>query len=292
MACISFFGLILAKKSQNIAVLFLVFLQPILILYFVYWRARRQYASLDFVVKCYAVGYWFTTFQSVILEFILQSILILVLGPLFLSLGPDSGAAVGGQNIRIAQNSVSSNNLRFNVNENVNTNSIGASDAHGSDPFRFHDLISEAAKHVFFFHQPAFNQERFTSMRFSLHPGYPARSLGSAGAFGGHYAVDMSGLGDDYGGAPTDPNYMVKAIARNHILIVIFGLLFMAFVVAAGVEETMKHFIVRCCPFPSPLKDPHTVLGMIFTFLFVLICSYLFLFVLFSNAMRVTSSDP
>jgi RsiW-degrading membrane proteinase PrsW (M82 family) len=34
----------------------------------------------------------------------------------------------------------------------------------------------------------------------------------------------------------------------------------MAYVVAAGVEETMKHFIVRCCQFPGPLRDPHAVL--------------------------------
>ena len=33
----------------------------------------------------------------------------------------------------------------------------------------------------------------------------------------------------------------------------------MAFVVAAGVEETMKHFIVRCYRFGSPLKDPYTI---------------------------------
>ncbi len=34
----------------------------------------------------------------------------------------------------------------------------------------------------------------------------------------------------------------------------------MAFVVAAGVEETMKHFAVRCCRFPSQISSPHTVL--------------------------------
>jgi RsiW-degrading membrane proteinase PrsW (M82 family) len=42
--------------------------------------------------------------------------------------------------------------------------------------------------------------------------------------------------------------------------VIIIGLLLMAYVVAAGVEETMKHFVVRCCSFPSPLKDPHAVL--------------------------------
>ena len=29
---------------------------------------------------------------------------------------------------------------------------------------------------------------------------------------------------------------------------------------APGVEETMKFFVVRCCQFPSPLKDPNTIM--------------------------------
>jgi RsiW-degrading membrane proteinase PrsW (M82 family) len=51
-----------------------------------------------------------------------------------------------------------------------------------------------------------------------------------------------------------------KQILIQHIYLVILGLFFMAFVVAAGVEETMKHFVVRCCQFPSTLKDPHSIL--------------------------------
>jgi RsiW-degrading membrane proteinase PrsW (M82 family) len=47
---------------------------------------------------------------------------------------------------------------------------------------------------------------------------------------------------------------------KSHIFGVIIFIFFMAFVVAAGVEETMKHFVVRCCQFPSTLKDPHSVL--------------------------------
>ena len=34
----------------------------------------------------------------------------------------------------------------------------------------------------------------------------------------------------------------------------------MAYVIAAGVEETMKYFVVRCCTFPQSLKEPQTVL--------------------------------
>ena len=33
-----------------------------------------------------------------------------------------------------------------------------------------------------------------------------------------------------------------------------------SFVVAAGVEETMKYFVVKCCAFPRELREPDTVL--------------------------------
>jgi hypothetical protein len=42
--------------------------------------------------------------------------------------------------------------------------------------------------------------------------------------------------------------------------LVVLVLFLTAFVVAAGVEETMKHFAVRCCSFPRPLRDPHSIL--------------------------------
>lgn len=88
VACLSFILLLAVKRSQNIAVLFFVFLQPIVILYFVYWRKRRQYASFDFVIKCFAVGFWFTTFQSIVLETLIQGAIGLSLAPfIFDSLG-------------------------------------------------------------------------------------------------------------------------------------------------------------------------------------------------------------
>ena len=55
---LSFVYLIIAGRGQNILILFLVFVQPVAILYFVYWRKRRQHALLDFVIKSFAVGFW------------------------------------------------------------------------------------------------------------------------------------------------------------------------------------------------------------------------------------------
>ena len=61
------------------------------------------------------------------------------------------------------------------------------------------------------------------------------------------------------GGGGPDDNTM-KELLKNNILLVLIVLFFVAYVIAAGVEETMKHFVVRCCQFPTPLKDPHTIM--------------------------------
>jgi hypothetical protein len=119
VACLSFILLIAVKRSQNIAVLFFVFLQPIVILYIVYWRKRRQYASFDFVIKCFAVGFWFTTFQSIVLETLIQGAIGLSLAPfVFGSLGT---AFSGDSNSNAFQNTkFIGNNYHQHQNNNVN----------------------------------------------------------------------------------------------------------------------------------------------------------------------------
>ena len=67
------------------------------------------------------------------------------------------------------------------------------------------------------------------------------------------------GTGAGGGGGGADDN-TIKELLKNNILLVLIVLFFVAFVIAAGVEETMKHFVVRCCQFPTPLKDPHTIM--------------------------------
>eukprot|EP00596_Hydrurales_sp_CCMP1899_P002740 CAMPEP_0119048114 /NCGR_PEP_ID=MMETSP1177-20130426/56975_1 /TAXON_ID=2985 /ORGANISM="Ochromonas sp, Strain CCMP1899" /LENGTH=278 /DNA_ID=CAMNT_0007023553 /DNA_START=456 /DNA_END=1288 /DNA_ORIENTATION=+ len=120
VASLSFVLLIAVKRSQNIAVLFFVFLQPIVILYIVYWRKRRQYASFDFVIKCFAVGFWFTTFQSIILETLIQGAIGLSLAPFVFD---SVGSALSGD--PVSSNAIQ--NTRFNgydyyQNQNNNVN--------------------------------------------------------------------------------------------------------------------------------------------------------------------------
>lgn len=60
---------------------------------------------------------------------------------------------------------------------------------------------------------------------------------------------------------PPDLVAPLQRMTRHYSFVIFLGVFIMAFVIAAGVEETLKHFIVRCCPFTRPLKDPSAVLG-------------------------------
>jgi Cys-rich protein (TIGR01571 family) len=82
MMGISLIILLASDRAQNILVLSLVFIQPCVVLYFFYWKHFSSYASLDFVIKMFAVGFWFTTFQSVVIESIIQIVLVVAFQPL------------------------------------------------------------------------------------------------------------------------------------------------------------------------------------------------------------------
>lgn len=58
IAFLTIFVDLVQNHSANVLILFLVFLQPIAILYVLYWRQRRQFAYLDYVVKTFAYGFW------------------------------------------------------------------------------------------------------------------------------------------------------------------------------------------------------------------------------------------
>jgi hypothetical protein len=63
---------LILNNNFNVLLLFLLFTQPVLILYFVYWKKRRTTIPLDSVVKLFTVGFYFATFQSICLELLLQ----------------------------------------------------------------------------------------------------------------------------------------------------------------------------------------------------------------------------
>lgn len=146
-----FVTLLATRQGLNFALLVMIFAQPLLILYFVYWRYKRQFAALDYVVKLFAVGFFCAPFQAIVLEGLLQVAIMVILSP-------------------------------------------------------------------------------------------------------------FSGQTDD---KMTDDQQ--HEVMKHHLGAVVIGMLLMAFLVAAGVEETVKHFVVRCCRFPSQIKNPHTLLVYLMT---------------------------
>lgn len=59
VALLTIFVDLIQNDSANVLILFLVFLQPVAILYVLYWRQRRQFAYLDYVIKTFAYGFWY-----------------------------------------------------------------------------------------------------------------------------------------------------------------------------------------------------------------------------------------
>jgi len=148
-------------RIQNIIVLILIFVQPFLYLYIVYWRSHRQDAVLDIVIKLFAIGFWWTTPVTCIIELILQGLFTLAFLP-WLSLGEMASLSYG--------------------------QSSSSTESSSSD------------------------------------------------------SVD------------------IRHLARKHLPLLLLLCFVFAFVVTSAVEETMKHFIVRCCQYTQAPRNQYTIL--------------------------------
>lgn len=210
LATLIFVSLILGDRAQNFAVLLLVFVQPFLILYFVYWRYRRQHASLDYVIKLFAVGYFLATTQAIVLESTLEAIMGLVIAMVLGFFGYSVASSPDEAGSIIAP----SNNEGFFSSRDVDYLSNG---------------LTNDIMHI----------------------------LGYNNYHSDLYMKD-NGDGEEEGDDATG-NFDSSDLRKFFPLVVVV-LFIMAFVIAAGVEETMKHFTVRCCRFPAPLKDPQSIM--------------------------------
>jgi len=213
VAVLSLLGLIASGRPQNIVVLLLVFLQPLLILYLLYWRSRRKFASLDYVIKLFAVGFWFTTVQSLILEMIVQGILIIILSPF---LGRDVFPRP-----------------QQDPNQKPNDGFI-------SGKSQLSNIMSDILISLFQYYSST-NNPQFANNYIPFDT--ISSNITSISVNGTDNSVELQ-----------------REAMKSHLVAVIIGLFLLSFVVAAGVEETMKHFVVRCCQFPVQLTNPHTVL--------------------------------
>lgn len=117
-------SLFILGLTTQVLVLLLVFVQPILLTYFVYWRSRRQYASLDFVIKLFTCGFFFSTTQSFFFEGFLQLFLNIISNIAFHYLGvkpsdtnPTGTADTSAEALRFATSFATSHSPYLHVND-------------------------------------------------------------------------------------------------------------------------------------------------------------------------------
>lgn len=276
------------KQPENIGILLLVFVQPFMILYVVYWRTRRQYVSLDYVIKCFAVGFWLTPFQAIVFESLSQTLIALAFIPLLGSLGsvaailavgsddqlpddafPDTASQLGSSlagNLAMLFDVLSSNGgspsgtllpSRSNFGALLRRGVGGIARRMSLLMLAQYEGIQPPQPPMSYIH-PAFNGlPTFQTFQNSTMSGYLSPHANSTARVYG------AGAGDD--GMPTTVDtlervQLLRLLLQKNLFWVLLLLFLNAFVVAAGVEETMKHFVVRCCSFPAGLKDPQSVL--------------------------------
>lgn len=241
----TFISLIVMGRGISILVLILVFVQPFLILYFVYWRdpERNKHVSLDYVIKLFAVGFFMSTSQSIVFESILEGILGIATQILLLIFNPS-----------------------MNDTDDTNSDNAAALLSKALMPI-FHKevnwgtLLSSAFTNTYMFLFSPSAYESTTHFATSVHSGAHLRD--ESGHVYYPQVAENRFLSDSSNS--TDDSTFTPELMRKNFYIVVAALLVMAFVIAAGVEETMKHFAVRCCRFPAPLKDPKSVLIYLMT---------------------------
>jgi len=229
-------GIYHSDKPWNVCILALVFLQPAVILYFVYWRSRRQAATLDSVIKMFAVGFWLTTLQAIVLESLLQLIGLLLLAPF----GPANLASS-------VIFSTDDDNDDDNENNN-NSSGSGSEFESGSGPGS--SSLRLAVRTLYRLTKPL-ESFLWSQIQSQSQSKFPTTEFNNG--------IHAMGGGDENEEMPASQDEQHALLVKYTFFFVVV-LFLMAFAMAAGVEETVKHFAVQCCRFPLPLAHPNTVL--------------------------------
>jgi len=240
----TFISLIVRGRGQNVLVLFLVFVQPLAILYFVYWRGEnRRHASMDYVIKLFAVGFFMSTTQSIVFESILELLMGIAVAIAIAIVNPSSTSDTTSDNDEDKKKMLVQ--LLMPMVEKTGSWLQLLSDMFGNK------IDSDM------------NATSSSSMPMDHYYTHSNSIEGDSAGYGFHTTTaDADGGGG--GTSSTDDGFTPHQMRQNFVIVVI-ALFTMAFVIAAGVEETMKHFAVRCCPFPAPLRDPQAVLVYLMT---------------------------
>lgn len=242
-----------SQHPLTIFVMILVFLQPIVILYFIYWRYYREYASVDYVIKLFTIGFFMSTTQSIVFESILEWILteftrILIAAEDYIqgrsTASPDF---IGNGVVGLVTFVTSFRHKHFD-----------------------HDATATSGSFRALALQTGFHLTTVLTRMLSAPSAYGNAANGFAVAENDDPRIDNGGAGNDYNDDTTENNPDEADSPddfdmKKYIVIVVISLFIMAFVIAAGVEETMKHFVVHCYQFSGRLKDPQTILIFLVT---------------------------
>lgn len=267
--------LILSLSSPlNILLFLFIFLEPIIILSILYYP-RKKFVQYDYIVKLFSVGFFMSTTQSLIFEYLLQAILGLIIIIYFLLVDPSALDSITNDEGDPSTNMIGSSSfssfssLFYNILNKFSTSNNDSSFTDNSSASIGNLLLEYRKSFAFtfikFVHScslrfSSFFTESSIDFSFQYNPFLKSST---------YYSGDISSFDilqdtSEGGGEETEEDDLMSFIPKDklkdHIFILIFALFFMSFVIAAGVEETMKHFVVRCCRFPSSLKDPRTIL--------------------------------
>lgn len=230
----------LAGLAPNTAlVLLLTFLQPAIALYLVYWVYAKQYAQLDYVIKLFIVGFFMSTTQSIILEEIVQLLFGMVVIILIDIFDPTSLQPSTASDISFGAKFLSQ------IHGVSKTRPLLSATYTGQDIQNLINSLISPREQV-----TAANALQVDRYRYHADSSLTNAYLHEA-------EFNMTAADDGVMNVSAE-------MARRNFWIILLLLFVTAFVIAAGVEETMKHFAVRCCRFPAALKDPKTVLVYLF----------------------------
>lgn len=243
-------------RGRSIIVLIAVFVQPIAVLYFVYWRKQRDTVQLDNIIKLFAVGFFLTTLQSAIFEEIVQTLGLLVFAPLIPSaLAPtiaDDDQAIYttyfnqriGDSIHIDAGAVKTDtDGHADINELFGM--VMRRPLLGKRLMNILQMSAQVYTGGIFVDGQINEAYEFRRGDFALSPRHSS------------ILTDTNPL--DGSGTEDSASVTLRGLLAAHWPLILVACFFMAFVVAAGVEETMKQFIVRCNRFSLPLSDPYTI---------------------------------
>lgn len=226
-------------RVNAVLILCMVFVQPLAILYYFYWRKQRDTVQLDAIIKLFATGFFVTTFQSWVFEQLIETVGIILFAP-WIARALNGPGTVDDDTP-----------LEVTVDDATANTAVGR---------KAEDLASALVSHVFSMAEKGSISGGLATMWQHI---AALIGLNESDSIFPHITSVLRGRTDAGAGSPagddaTTENSIQAVVGRNWFA-VFLACFFMAFCVAAAVEETLKQFIVRCHRFATPMSDPYTV---------------------------------